>query len=70
MPRVPTVRRADLDRTLAALKAAGIEVARVELKPGGDITILTGAPIAATDSTPVAPLDAWRERRQRGAGAA
>lgn len=70
MPRVPTVRRADLDRALAALKAAGFDVARIDLKPGGEITILTGEPLAATDSAPVAPLDAWRERRQRGAGAA
>lgn len=69
MSRVPTVRRSDLDRALAALKAAGFDVARVELKPGGDITILTAEPIPPTDSAPVAGLDAWRSERRRGAGA-
>lgn len=69
MPRVPTVRKADLDRALAALKAAGHQVARVEVKPGGDIIILTGEPLAANDLHAASPLDAWRERK-RGPSAA
>lgn len=69
MPRSPTVRRSDLDRTLAALKAAGHEVARVELRPGGEIVILTGDSQVAQVAAPVSALDAWRERK-RGASAA
>lgn len=70
MTRAATVRRSDLDRVLAALKAAGESIAGAEVQPGGAVRILTGAPVAVTDSVPVAPLDAWREKRQRGASAA
>lgn len=64
MPRVPTVRRSDLDRTLAALKSAGHEVARVELRPGGEIVILTGEPQAPQVAAPATGLDAWREKKR------
>lgn len=64
MPRVPTVRRSDLDRTLSALKAAGHEVSRVELRPGGEIVILTGEPQAAHVAADPSGLDAWRERKR------
>lgn len=70
MPRVATVRRSDLDRVLAALKAAGESIAGAEVQPGGAVRILTGEPMKPTDSVPVAPLDAWRQERGRGAGAA
>lgn len=69
MSRVPTVRRSDLDRSLAALKAAGHEIAGVTIKPGGEVVILTGSPSSAHQSTSVSALDAWRENR-RGQGAA
>jgi hypothetical protein len=67
MPRTPSVTRAVLDRTLAALKAAGVEVtgARVE---AGAVIFLTSADIPAQDS-PRTALDAWREQRD-GARAA
>jgi hypothetical protein len=67
MSRTPSVTRAVLDRTLAALKAAGVEVtgARVE---AGAVIFLTSADIRAQDS-PRAALDAWREQRD-GARAA
>ncbi len=67
MARTPSVTRAVLDRTLAALKAAGVEVtgARVE---GGAVTFLTNADIPAQES-PRSALDAWREQRD-GARAA
>jgi hypothetical protein len=40
--RVPTVRKADLDRVLKALRDDGQSVGRVEVEPGGKITIFTG----------------------------
>ncbi len=67
--RVPTVRRTDLDRSLAALKAAGHDIAGVTIKPGGEVMILTGQPSTAHQSASVSALDAWREQR-RGQGAA
>lgn len=69
MSRVPTVRRSDLDRSLAALKAAGHEIAGVTIKPGGEVVILTGSPSSAHQFASVSALDAWRENR-RGQGAA
>lgn len=68
MSRSPTVTRANLDRALAALKAAGIDVARVELRPDGKVVILTaaGAPVIQEAGS---ALDRWRENK-RGAGAA
>ncbi|SPU44288.1 Uncharacterised protein [Brevundimonas diminuta] len=69
MTRVPTVRRTDLDRSLAALKAAGHEIAGVTIKPGGEVMILTGQPSTSHQSASVSALDAWREQR-RGQGAA
>jgi hypothetical protein len=67
MSRTPSVTRAVLDRTLAALKAAGVEItgARVE---AGAVTFLTTGDVPAQES-PRAPLDAWREQRD-GARAA
>lgn len=67
MGRSPSVTRAVLDRTLAALQAAGVEVtgARVE---AGAVTFLTSGDIPAQES-PRSALDAWREQRD-GARAA
>ncbi|MFI4936001.1 MAG: hypothetical protein ACHP7N_15390 [Caulobacterales bacterium] len=42
MSRVPTVRKADLDRVLKALMDAGETIDRVEVKPSGEVVILTG----------------------------
>lgn len=39
MPRAPTVRQADLERTLRALAAQGLTAARVEITPAGVIII-------------------------------
>lgn len=61
MTRVPTVRKADLDRVLKALADAGKEVGRVEVEPGGKVTILTGAPEATL--TPLQRDLAERARR-------
>lgn len=65
MPRVPTVRKADLDRVLKALADAGQPVAGVVVKPGGEVHILTGEPAKPSLSA----LDGWREK-QRGDRAA
>ena len=68
MARTPSVPRAVLDRTLAALKAAGVEVTGARVEPGGAVTLLTTKDAPAQDS-PVSALDAWREQRD-GARAA
>lgn len=82
MPRRPSVRRTDLDRVIAALKAAGQAVAAVELAPGGAVRMIvsaatpittTGAPlltVVGAEANPPATLDTWREqKRRRGGGA-
>jgi len=80
MPRAPTVRRSDLDRVLAALRAAGQDVARVEIRPGGEVVIVptarpqVGAEQTALTPTPTAALpadlDGWRARKQQRGGRA
>lgn len=68
MPKSPTVSRAVLDRTLAALKEAGVEVTGARVEPGA-VTFLTTKGDVAHDSAPASALDAWREQRN-GARAA
>jgi hypothetical protein len=68
MPRVPTVRQADLDRVLKAMKANGRGVARIEIRPG-EVIIIPGALTEEGPSPQLSDLDAWREK-QRGRGAA
>ena len=67
MSRVPTVRAADLARTLAALKACGFGPARVELQPGGGIVItpgpLTAGGAGVTPAEPVDDLTVWRRKK-------
>ena len=68
MARTPTVTRTILDRTLAALQAAGVEVTGARVEPGGAVTLLTSVDPSAQDS-PRSALDAWREQKD-GARAA
>lgn len=63
MARTASVTRAVLDRTLAALKAAGVEVTGARVEPGGAVILLTTKDATAQDSPPVSALDAWREQR-------
>jgi hypothetical protein len=61
MPRVPTIRKADLDRAIKALTDRGLTVGSMEIKPGGVVVITpltAGAQVAQPDS-----LDAWRVKR-------
>jgi len=60
MPRVPTVRKADLDRVLQALRADGQTIGRVEIEPGGKVTILLGKPEAT-----LTPLERGRLEREK-----
>lgn len=76
MPRVPTVRKADLDRAIKALADAGMTVAAVEVRPGGQVVItpkpassaLTGADPASQppepSQGPPEDLEAWRNRKR------
>ena len=62
MSRGPAVRRADIERAIAALKAAGYGIACVEVCAGGVVRVIpafTDAPAAA----PMNDLDAFRARR-------
>lgn len=69
MPRTASVPRTVLDRTLAALKAAGVEVTGARVDKGGSVTFLTGGAGEVQASAPVSALDAWRQDRD-GARAA
>lgn len=40
MPRGPAVRKSDIDRTLEALRKAGLGVDRVEIKKGGEVVVI------------------------------
>jgi hypothetical protein len=63
MPRVPTVRQADLARVIKALIDAGQGVARVIVRPGGVVEIVPGLTPPAPAPEPT-PLDAWRGRKR------
>lgn len=62
MTRTPTIRKADLDRVLKAIKDAGQEVGSIVVRPGGVVEITpaltTGGSAAQRDE-----LAQWRERR-------
>lgn len=66
MPRVPTVRKADLDRVLRALTDAGQRAASVVVRPGGEI-VITPALTADTSGQQVDDLTAWRTNRAQRA---
>ena len=61
MPRAATVRQADINRAVAALRAAGVGVARVVIRPG-EVEIIPGllnpAPPREGDA-----LSEWRARK-------
>ena len=55
--RRPVFRQRDLQRALTAAKAAGLDIARVEVDPAGKIVIIAAG---GSDANPAAtPLDAW-----------
>ena len=45
MSRAATVSKVDLKRAIAALKAAGLSLAAVDLVPGGGFRLLIGEPV-------------------------
>lgn len=69
MPRAATVRQADLQRAIRALQAAGMGVARIEVRPGGEVVIVPGPALTLGEaaSQPPDELTAWREQRARRA---
>ncbi|MFZ5719243.1 MAG: hypothetical protein ACOY5Y_07220 [Pseudomonadota bacterium] len=79
MPRASAVRQADLERSMRALKTLGLTVDRIEVRPGGQVTVFArepGSPAEAAAQqglTPAAPrvtpdsLEQWRAgKRARG----
>jgi hypothetical protein len=62
------VSRATIDRAIAALEAAGHEVRGLQLRPGGDVMVLTESFVAPSVSAE--PLDdelaEYRKRRGNG----
>lgn len=63
MSRTPSVPRSVLDRTLAALKAAGCEVTGARVDKAGSVTFLTTKAGQSQESPPVSALDEWRGKR-------
>lgn len=59
MTRRSALRQADMTRALKAAKAAGCEVARIEIEPDGKIVILTGKAEAA-----LSPLRRWEQEQE------
>lgn len=49
-------RQSDVTRALRGAKAAGVEVGRVEIEPGGKIVVYTAA---TTPAEPQSDLDKW-----------
>lgn len=66
MTRVATVRKADLDRVIRALKDAGQMVGRVEIRPGGIVEITPALTGVAPE--PLTPLEQFRVDRARRNG--
>jgi hypothetical protein len=56
MRRRASFRQRDLQRALTAAKAAGLDIARVEVDLSGKISIITKG---ASDESPALTLDAW-----------
>lgn len=61
--RRTTFRQSDVKRAVAGIKAAGLEVARVEVSADGVITITT-QPEQGSAPAP-SPLDAWLATQNR-----
>lgn len=62
MSRVPTVRKADLDRVLKALRDDGLAPGRIVVRPGGEVEI-TPALTVASAMPQAGSLDERRARR-------
>jgi hypothetical protein len=65
MSRKPSVfRQRDVSRAIRAVRAAGAEIARVEVAADGKISIVVGA-AEAPSSAPESPLDDWMAAHAR-----
>jgi hypothetical protein len=60
-----TFRQKDVARLLKAARAAGEDVARVEIDKDGRISLIMGKP---TETTPVNPWDAMKDKWRGGSG--
>lgn len=63
MPRAPSVRQTDIRQAIAALKAAGLAVARVEIHAGGVAHVIPGPLTPAPILEHPSDLDEFRARR-------
>lgn len=63
MPRGPAVRRADIERVVAALEACGHAVEAVEVMPGGGVRVIPKGLTASASGAPIDEFAAWDERR-------
>jgi hypothetical protein len=64
MSRVPTVRKADLDRVLKALADRGQHAATIIVRPGGEVEITPALTTDAPGAQGGDELAAWREKRR------
>ena len=64
MSRGPAVRRADIERAISALKAAGLDVDCVEIGAGGVVRVIPASALTeASASSHGSDLDQFRKRR-------
>lgn len=56
-------RQSDVKRALAAAKAAGIDIARVEIDARGTIVIIAKSEGDEIDRATLSPVEAWKARR-------
>jgi hypothetical protein len=63
MPRGPSVRRADIERAVAALEACGHAVEAVEVMPGGGVRVILRDLTAPASPASLDEFTAWNDRR-------
>jgi len=61
MARPSTFKQVDVSRAVRATKAAGLEIARIDIAPDGRISVVTTA--LNTPPTPDSPFDAWKAKQ-------
>lgn len=60
--RAATFKQSDITRAVKAAKAAGLDVARIEVQPDGTISVIAGDE-TKIEAGVLSPLEQWRANR-------